>query len=74
MVKPKTLIYIGDRFYFKSSTLIGVLYDLDGIRYDWGFVQRDLQNGKTLIIRPATASELDVYEQQLRCMNMSKGS
>jgi len=59
------LIFIGDKFYFSSGTVMSPIYALDGSRYDWGFVQRDLKEGKTVIIRPATASEMVPYQERL---------
>ncbi len=55
------VIYIGDDFYWKSGTMMSSLYAVDGRRYDWGFVRRDLRNGKAVNLRPATAHELAHY-------------
>ena len=59
------LIYIGDLFYHKSGTMMSSIYTEDGRRYDWGYVNSDLRNGKSVEIRPATADELEYYKQKL---------
>lgn len=55
------LIYIGDDFYWQSQTTMSCIYSVSGERYDWGFVQRDLRDGKPVNIRPATAEERAAY-------------
>lgn len=59
------LIFIGDDFYLQSGTSMSCIYTVDGHRYDWGFVQRDLRAGKSITIRPATVEELQPYIQHL---------
>ncbi len=59
------LIFIGKKFYFESSTRMSSIYTIDGQRYDWGFVQRDLSQGKSIHIRPATEKELIPYAKRL---------
>jgi hypothetical protein len=59
------LIYIGDNFYLESGTNMSSIYTEDGARYDWGFVSRDLKDGKTVTIRPATTNELTHYKAKL---------
>lgn len=53
------LFYIGDNFYWDSGTSMSSIYEIGtGVRYDWGFVQGDLRDGKTVNIRPANKEEL----------------
>lgn len=59
------LIYIGDKFYWQSGTMMSSIYSETGQRYDWGFVQRDLAEGKTVTIRPASAEEFREYQIHL---------
>jgi hypothetical protein len=60
------LIFIGNDFYFESGTMMSCIYTEDGNRYDWGFVQRDLSEGKTVTIRSATDAELGFYYKKLQ--------
>ena len=59
------LIYIGDRFYNESNSMMSSIYDIHGNRQDWGFVQIALCNGESVHIRPATDAELISYEKAL---------
>jgi|CZCB01.1.fsa_nt_gi hypothetical protein len=53
------LFYIGDNFYWETKTSMSPIYECNTFaRYDWGFVQRDLKEGKTVIIRPANEQEM----------------
>jgi len=63
--KITKLIFIGDDFYNASRTMMSPIYAETGERYDWGFVNRDLQAGKKVHIRPATADELRKYQGKL---------
>lgn len=53
------VFYVGDAFYHRSGTMMSSIY-LAGSksRYDWGFMQRDLSDGKEVHIRQATDEEL----------------
>ncbi len=66
------LIYIGKKFYWQSGTAMSSLYDVNGNRQDWGFVQIALQNGESVRIRPATITELALYEKKLLECNKDK--
>ncbi len=59
------LIYIGGEFYWNSKTMMSSLYTTNGERFDWGFVEVALQEGKTVSIRPATPKELETYKANL---------
>ena len=59
------LVFIGDRFYSESKTMMSSIYHEDGRRYDWGFVNINLRDGKTVKIRPATPLEMEHYEDLL---------
>jgi hypothetical protein len=59
------LIYIGERFYRDSQTMMSSIYDIDGKRQDWGKIQIDLENGESVHIRQATEGEMIFYEGEL---------
>jgi len=59
------LIFVGEEFYSRSSTMMSSLYTTDFQRYDWGFVQRDLRNGMEIHIRPAYKGEYDALKKEL---------
>ena len=71
MEKTK-LIFIGDDFYMKSGSMMSPIYTEDGLRYDWGFVNVDLREGRTVEIRPATNNELEFYQKKLKEMKNGK--
>jgi hypothetical protein len=60
------LIYVGEKFYRKSGTRMGTLYEVDEDakwhRWDWGFVQGALKEGETITIVPADENELTIAE------------
>jgi len=60
------LIYIGDKFYHESSTIMFSIYTVEGIRSNWGQVSRALEQGESVHIRPAIESEIIFYEQKLK--------
>ncbi len=62
------LIYIGERFYSKSGTIMSSIYDIFGIRQDWGKVQLALKNGESVNIRPATEKELEQYYEYYKSL------
>jgi len=66
------LIYIGENFYRKSSTIMSSIYDVEGFRQDWGKVQIALQNGQSVHIRPATKKEMEIYNNRLRVLLESR--
>jgi len=72
-MKKVKLIFIGDRFYSESKTMMSPIYHENGRRYDWGFVNCNLRDGKTVSIRPATVIELAHYEQVLIDMKKEMG-
>ena len=59
------LIYIGDKFYNESSSVMSCLYTTDGARSDWCFVNVALRNGENVRIRQATTRELKKYQRKL---------
>lgn len=50
----KIVYYFGDKYYDQSGTMMGVLYDDKGHRYDWGFLKRDVSNGEDVVVKQAT--------------------
>ena len=66
------LIYIGNKFYLESGTMMSPIYDVNGYRQDWGKVQIALQNGESVHIRPATQSELIPFNEKLEGWKRSK--
>ena len=59
------LIFIGNKFYNESKTIMSPIYTVEGERSDWGFVQIALQNGESVHIRPATQREIVPYIERL---------
>ena len=55
------LIYIGERFYSKSGSVMSSIYDINGNRLDWSNVRIALRNGQSVHIRPATEKEIEKY-------------
>lgn len=71
----RKLIYIGDKFYGESNSMMSPLYEEDTRkRYDWGFVQIDCREGRTVNIRPATEEEMKIAEQKLLDVKSRFGS
>lgn len=69
----RKLFYIGDNFYWNSGTSMSSIYEINtGVRYDWGYVQRDLSNGQTVNIRPANKEELAWAENRLNLIKKSR--
>lgn len=62
------LIYIGEKFYSKSGTVMSSIYDVQGNRQDWGKVQIALKNGKSVHIRPATEKEMEQYFEYFKSL------
>lgn len=61
----KIVYYFGDKYYDKSGTMLGVLYTDKGERYDWGFLQRDVENGEDVVVRKATSDMIQWAENRL---------
>lgn len=60
------LIFIGSKFYSKSETMISSLYlEKTWKRFDFGFVDIALHEGKRVSIRPANNKEMLVAYQML---------
>lgn len=63
------LVIIGKRFYEESQTLMSMVYRENPkgtfYRYDWGYMQLDMEAGKEIHIRPATKDELKFFETVL---------
>ena len=62
----KTVYYFGDRYYAKSGTMMGELYDEKGHRYDWGFLRRDVKNGEEIVVKEATPAMIAWAEEKLK--------
>ena len=58
-------IFIGNRFYEESGSIMSSLYTVEGKRTDWGFIEAALRNGKSVSIRPATINEIEQYTKKL---------
>ena len=62
------LVFIGNKFYRESSTMMSSIYqEVDGKLYrsDFGFMERALENGEEVHIRPATEAEMAWAEKKL---------
>ena len=66
------LVYIGDKFYNKSGTIMSSIYEVVGKnlkRSDWGFVKIALGNGEEIHIRQATPEEIEWAETTLHTLH-----
>lgn len=61
----KIVYYFGNKYYDQSGTMMGVLYTDKGERYDWGFLQRDVENGEDVVVRKATIDMIKWADTQL---------
>ena len=61
----KIVYYFGDKYYHQSGTMMGVLYTDKGERYDWGFLQHDVDNGEDVVVRKATPQMIEWADKQL---------
>jgi hypothetical protein len=61
----KIVYYFGNKYYDQSGSIMGVLYTDKGERYDWGFLQRDVENGEDVVVRKAIPQMIEWAEQQL---------
>jgi len=59
------LVYIGNKFYHESGTVMSSIYKENGERYNWGLVSVALEKGNQITIRQATPKEKEHYKQQL---------
>ena len=59
------LIFIGDKFYRESGSMMSSIYTVDAKRSDWGAVQIALQDGESVHIRPATKIEMVAFVKLL---------
>lgn len=62
----KTAIWMGREFYENSSTIMSSMMLEDGRRFDFGDLQRELENAETIMIRPASEAELGQAYTKLR--------
>lgn len=61
-----TLVYIGNDYYIKSGTFMGVVYTEDfKERHDWGSIQDALDSGQIVVIRPALRWQLNHADAML---------
>jgi hypothetical protein len=58
-------VFIGEEFYTKSKMRMSSIYTEKGSRIDLGIIQKYLENGDTVIIRPPTEAELGHYARLL---------
>ena len=61
----KIIYYFGNKYYDQSKTMMGVLYTDKGERYDWGFLQRDVDSGQDVVVRKATPDMIKWADTQL---------
>ena len=62
------LVFVGNKFYRESGTVMSSIYqEVAGklSRANFGFVERALENGEEVHIRPANKSELAWAEKKL---------
>ncbi len=66
------VIFIGSHFYDDSGSRMSSVYREDWTRYDFGFMQCDLRDGKDVVIRQATPMEVAYYDAQLAEIKASR--
>jgi len=62
------VVYIGDKFYGDSGTMMSSIYKKEGkkyTRFDWGFLQIALANGENVKIRQANRKEMLHFKTML---------
>lgn len=65
-------VYIGNKFYRESKTIMSSIYIDRGntfTRTDWGKIQIALERGEFVEIRPATPTEIKMFEEKLTQLN-----
>jgi len=65
-------MYIGQRFYYESGTMLSSIYTQDMKRTDFGKIQIALEEGRSVEIRPATEEELQHFIKRLDEMKSKK--
>ena len=63
-----TVIYIGSEFYIQSGTKMANMMLEDGTRFCIGDIERELHEGNTVSIHPATDAELGRAHKMLRAI------
>ena len=73
-MKTHELAFIGNEFYYESSTLMSSLIVIDANpgRWDWGRVSVALENGDAVHIRPATTQEISEAHKKLKTIKDSR--
>lgn len=67
------LFFIGENFYWETGTIMSSIYEVRTYkRYDWGFVNRDLREGKKVNIRPATKEEMEWVNNNAKIIKFSE--
>ena len=61
----KIVYYLGDKYYDKSGSMLGVLYTEEGQRYDWGKLQIAVERGEDVLVRKATPEMIAWAEIEL---------
>jgi len=72
MTETIELIYIGEKFYNESASVMSSVYrkgENKMERWDWGFISIALEQGKIVKIRPATPAELKWANDALFSVN-----
>ena len=73
----KEIVFIGDRFYYDSGTVMSNIYEVTpgGFkRYDWGFMQRNLEMGEAHFVRKAANEEMEYFEKKLKKIEKTNGT
>lgn len=66
MNKTHNLIYVGEKYYEQSKSMMSSLYEEGTLeRWDWGFVNVALRKGEPVNIRPATELEIKMMDVEL---------
>jgi len=67
VTKKIELFFIGNEFYHSSGSKMSSIYVSGSYeRFDWGFVNLLLQEGKCVYIRPASKEEIDWANKEIQ--------
>lgn len=71
MNESVTLVYLGNKFSVENANALEIFYNNEGKRYDWGVIQRDLMQGKDVVIRQAPVEDYDFYRERLESIKVA---
>ena len=70
--KTHFLTHCGDEYYYKTGTLMGVMYDGGNKRWDWGNVAEALKLGDSIFIYPMRDEEKPRFDRMMEKINKER--